>query len=651
MKPLSIMRNPLLIYISTFFAHFSAAQTIGTFNSVTPTVQTQNLVIPPSHRFQRLIKTGDALPGAGGPTFGGNPDFTGYVPISGSSRNGYLSISGEMTTAEVSVLDISYNYGTHIWNVTAGSKVNFNPTDIGTVRRFCSGTVTPNGTVIVSEEDLTAGNVNSGVDGYEDAGWLIEFNPATRTVINQAGGNPTADKLWALGRASRENAVVRSDNAVLYTGADMSSNGYLYKFVPTVPGVFSSGLLYVLRTTASLGTGTWKLVPNTTVADRTNLVTNASNAPAAWNFNGIEDVEIGPDGKIYFAAKNEGKIYRFTDNHTVGTATDVTDLEVFAGNDAYPTIKNYDIDGAGGLPLEPWGRGNDNLAFDGDGNLWVCQDAIVASDRNHIWVIGPTHTQASPQVRVFATTPTRSEPTGITFTPDYKFMFVSFMSPTGSNSNSQLDVTGSSVIFNTHTTVVIARAENLGPLSTLPVTFTDFDAKLANNDAVNITWSVNDINNHDYFSIERSINGTDFEEIGRNTENINGLASRSFSVMDNDLPAATTLYYRIRQCDLNGGCHYTEIKTVRRTKQGRIVRVYPQPAADKLTIQYHSLTEGTAIVTIRDISGKTLIRENRSLSKGTQSVIINTGHLPGGVYLLTITDNEFQSTSGRFIKE
>ena len=140
---------------------------------------------------------------------------------------------------------------------------------------------------------------------------------------------------------------------------------------------------------------------------------------------------LAPDGKIYFTAKNEGKIYRFTDNGTFGTATDISGLEVFAGNDAYPTIKNYDVDGAGPLGTEPWGRGNDNLAFDGEGNLWVCQDAIVASDRNHIWVIGPTHTQAAPQVRVFATTPTRCEPTGITFTPDYKFMFISFMRPTG----------------------------------------------------------------------------------------------------------------------------------------------------------------------------------------------------------------------------
>ncbi len=94
-------------------------------------------------------------------------------------------------------------------------------------------------------------------------------------------------------------------------------------------------------------------------------------------------------------------------------------------------------------PAEPWGRGNDNLAFDGEGNLWVCQDAIVASDRNHIWVVGPTHTQASPQVRVFATTPIRSEPTGITFTPDYKFMFISFMGPNWiSNTTSQMDAAG-----------------------------------------------------------------------------------------------------------------------------------------------------------------------------------------------------------------
>jgi uncharacterized protein len=653
MKPSFIVRTITLSVVVLCVAAPVIAQTnIGNFTSVTPTVQTQNLVIPSTHRFQRLVRAGDVIAGSGGQTVGSNSDFTGYVPIAGSSRNGYLSISAETTPAACAIMGVSYSNTNHLWTVGTGGNVPFLIPTLQTASRFCSGTVTPNGTIMVSEESMTTGDNNA--DGYTDVGWIIEINPATRTVINQDGaGGP--DKLWAIGRASRENACIKSDNTVLYTGADDGAgNSFLYKFVPTVPGNFSAGTLYGLRTTAGLGNGTWKIIPNTTQAHRngtTAYAASSSGGGVCFSFNGIEDVEFGPDGRIYFAAKNEGKIYRFTDNGTVGTATDISGLEVFAGNSSYPTIRTYDIDGAGGLPLEPWGLGNDNLAFDGDGNLWVCQDAIAGSDRNHIWVIGPTHTQASPQVRVFATTPTRSEPTGITFTPDYKFMFISFMSPNGANSTPQTDAAGTSVIFNTHTTVVIGRLESLGNMATLAANFTAFDAKLSG-EHVNINWTAAAINNHDYFTIERSTDGINFQEIGRLEDDLDGITERSFVYTDNNLPnGATVLYYRIRQCDKDGECKYTNIKLVKLKGDSQIMSVYPQPAQDNLTISYRSITDGPGAITVTDMSGKIVLSEGRNLVRGVQSIVINTSLLTSGAYIVTIADRDAQATTERFIKE
>jgi len=640
MKPLSITKKLYLFFVSLSAASLVSAQTIGTFSSVTPTAQVQTLVIPSTHTFQRIIRSGDVLSMGG--TLGTNLDFTGYVPIAGSSKNGRLSISSENTpTAEVGILDISYNNSTHIWGVTAAGKVAFNPTDIGTVTRFCSGTVTPNNTIIVSEEDLSAGDVNT--DGYTDRGWLIEIDPATRTVINQAGGGAVADKLWALGRANRENAAIKSDNTVLYTGADDPANGFLFKFVPTVPGVFSSGSLYVLRTTAGLGNGTWKLLPNGTIAERNGIITAANNAPAAYNFNGIEDVEAGPDGKIYYTAKGEGKVYRFTDNGTVGTGTDITGLEVFVGNSTAGIT--YDVNGAAAGGVESWGIGNDNLAFDGEGNLWVLQDG----SRNHIWVVGASHTQASPNVRLFATTPAGSEPTGISFTPDYRFMFLSFQHP-NANTTSQTDAAGTAVIFDNHTTVVIGRTSVLGPLATLPLIFTAFDAKQSGA-AVTVNWTVSNISNHDYFSVERSTDGTRFEEISRNNDQINGMNDKSFTVTDNNLPDASVLYYRIKQCDADGACRYTEVKMVKLDGKGQIIRLFPQPVNDKLNIMYRSFSAGYGSIAITDITGKIVIRQAHNLVKGDQSLLLNTGSLKSGMYLVTITDKLSGTVTQKFVKE
>ena len=439
-----------IVITVSLISTIATAQSIGSFNSVQPSAQTQSLVIPSTHTFQRIIQSGNALTAGG--TLGANLDFTGYVPIGGSSTNGYLSISSESTPAECAVLSINYNAVSQLWNTTSSGKVNFPVSEIGNVARFCSGTVTPDNTIMVCEESITAGDANG--DGYEDLGWIIEIDPATRTVKNQDGIGG-GDKLWAAGRQSHENASIKSDESIIYWGADANPTGYMYKFIPTSAGNYTDGTLYVLTTTSSLGTGTWVQVPNTTQSERNNTVANSTSL-GAYNFNGIEDVEQGPDGKIYFAAKGPGVIYRFNDNGTT-----VSNLEVFVASN------NYDVDGAGPYAPEAWGIGNDNLAFDGDGNLWVLQDG----SRNHIWVVGPGHTAVSPAVRLFATTPSGSEPTGITFSPDYKFLFISFQHPSTSNTASQLDAAGTTVVFNTHTTIVIARKEFLGaPLCDAPTT-------------------------------------------------------------------------------------------------------------------------------------------------------------------------------------
>lgn len=597
------------------------AQNIGTFNSVTPGVQTQNLIIPSTHTFQRIIKSGDALTAGG--TLNANLDFTGYVPISGSSRNGYLSISSESTPAAVATMRVSYNYTTYTWDKSNSGNVSFPTAAFGTVpvTRFCSGTVTPNGTIMVSEENSAQGDTNG--DGYNDDGWIIEIDPVTRTVMESDATHTGVDKLWAIGRQSRENVCIAPDNKTLYTGADNGSNSFVYKFIANTAGNFSSGQLYVLVTTAALGTGTWKSIANATQANRNGTLALSTAAPAAYSFNGVEDMEIGPDGKVYFTAKGPGRIYRFLDNGAT-----VSGLEVFVEN------TTYDVDPGPGVQNELWDIGNDNLAFDGDGNLWVLQDGA----RNHIWVVGPTHTASTPAVRLFGRTPAGCEPTGITFTPDYKFMFISFQHPNVGNSSSQLDAGGIPVVFNTHTTVVIARAENLGPFATLPVQIGSFNVAPDNN-TVQLNWSVSNSLNHSHFEIERSLDGRNFEKIYTEMQPIANGNSFSFNYTDKYPPVSAVLFYRLKQVDQSGGFQYSETKSVKAGVKKSQMSVYPNPVKDMLNIEYQSADNSNVSITISDAMGRTAITEKRKIANGKNIVTIDINNLGKGNYTLSVTND------------
>ena len=426
------MRLIILCLILTLTNNIEGQNNIGDFISVTPASQSTQFVFPDGFRFQEIISSGDALTEGG--NISGNHDFTGYVPIANSSSNGYLSINKEGTPGGVTILDINLN-ASKLWMTTASEAVDFN--SVAGTARNCSGTVTPWNTIVTCEETTSS---DGDMDGYNDLGWCVEVNPVTKTVIN---------KLWAAGNFKHENIVVHANQRTMYQGAD-SNPGYLFKFVADVAADLNSGLLYVYKGSKS-GSGNWILLNNSTQSERNSTLTQCTNVSATV-FNGIEDVEIGPDGKVYFAVKGESRVYRFDDSDPI-TGTTVSNMETFVGG------MNYDIESNSGTTSIPWGAGNDNLAFDNEGNLWVLQDG----GNNYIWVVKNGHTQVQPLVELFGISPSGSEPTGITFSPDYKYLFMSIQHPSsGNNSSVQLDAAGNSIAFDENISIVIAKSENLG---------------------------------------------------------------------------------------------------------------------------------------------------------------------------------------------
>nr|WP_314490537.1 alkaline phosphatase PhoX [uncultured Chryseobacterium sp.] len=434
---------------------------ISCFTSIVPTSQTSKLIIPAEHKFQMILKEGDAYSEGGG-LVGGQNDFTGYVAKNASSTNGYLSVNHETNPGGVTMAEINYNASTKLWQLTKSRGVSFSASSLVQTIRNCSGGVTPWGTIVTAEESVTSNDTNA--DGYKDYGWLVEIDPATAQVLSH-NSNGTKDKLWQMGIMNHENVVINNTGTVAYYGEDGGTN-MVYKYVMDTPNNLSSGNLYVLKLDQGLSsgnpvatTGTWIQIPNKTQADQNNTTSLAASL-GGTSFNGIEDVEISPlDNKVYFTAKGLNKVYRMQDNGT--TASQV---EVFVGG----LNTQYSFNTAEGIKTETWGDGNDNLTFDELGNLWVLQDG----GKNYIWVVAPDHTAANPKVRLFASMPAGSEPTGLTFTPDHKFGFFSVQHPS-SNIALDVDATGNTINYKGKSaTMVIALQQFLGADSVLGTTET-----------------------------------------------------------------------------------------------------------------------------------------------------------------------------------
>ena len=182
------------------------------------------------------------------------------------------------------------------------------------------------------------------------------------------------------------------------------------------------------------------------------------------------------------------------------------------------------------------------------------------------------------------------------------------------------------------------------PAGVLPIELLNFNAECSDQD-VELIWStVSEINN-DFFTIERSTDGIEFEEIGT----VNGAGNSSnlltYSFMD-DYPLLATTYYRLKQTDFNGKFTYSDI-VANECGKGNI-NVYPNPVENELTIQLSADMVFPLNVDIKDYLGRSVYE--KVITIPTELIKINLdGQTSSGVYFLNVVGKE-TTISRKFLK-
>lgn len=644
----------LLAALACFFSENASSQAIGDFKSVKPSWQIDRFIFPEStHHFQVLLEAGQPLSTGG--LMPARHDFTGFVPVGGSSTNGFLAINAELNPlGDVTILDLHFDTSLKKWLIDASEKVDFDPVD-GT-RNNCSGGITPWGTVLTCEERRsTTGPANAA--GFYKFGYCIEIDPATKTVKNYPGGLPDADKIWKMGLCDHENAAVHPiQQRVVYTGQD-NPTGFLFKFISEKTGDLSAGRLFVLKKMGA-STGQWLPLKNALPGDVNNTLGQCKKL-GATPFNGIEDVEIGPDGRIYFAVKAENRVYCFKDIDLLngGNTGSISGFQTFVGG------KSYQIDTEKGPIMTPWGAGNDNLAFDGDGNLWVLQDG----GNNYIWVVGPDHTQAAPNVRIFGTAPAGSEPTGLTFTPDFRFGFMSFQHPAPENEANQTDAFGGKHDWKRDVAIVFSRKEFLG--NALPAAVAvastgaaqpaqkrlelaeiiEFEAEIDEN-SIELNWITESETRLNHFIIERLTNGKAWETIG--TMPAHGTTeSESWYSFRDESPWLGTNMYRLRLVDFGGATYLSDVAQAGFFPKKSVIggRLWPNPASKILQIQLDEAPVGPVDILVFNTSGVKKM-EQRVADSSEGRFQIDVEKLRTGHYFIQVRGEKQVFLSGRFAR-
>ena len=170
----------------------------------------------------------------------------------------------------------------------------------------------------------------------------------------------------------------------------------------------------------------------------------------------------------------------------------------------------------------------------------------------------------------------------------------------------------------------------------LPVELLDFDAIYAENN-VQISWSTATEVNNDYFIIERSKNGTDFEEVQR----VKGAGS-STGIIDyyelDRAPLEGVSYYRLKQVDFNGKYTFSNVVPVNiyfDRKKG--VFVYPNPGTiEDLKIVLNGFEDQEVLVVLRDVKGNEVVSKLQLVVEDGAIIGIDPQRsIAPGTYLIT----------------
>ena len=172
-------------------------------------------------------------------------------------------------------------------------------------------------------------------------------------------------------------------------------------------------------------------------------------------------------------------------------------------------------------------------------------------------------------------------------------------------------------------------------------------------DKAYLNWYTLSEQNTKYFEVERKYGNTDFTVTGyKITAAVNSDTRKDYQMTDDisNLTQNEVIYYRVKLVDFDGKETYSNIITVRVSKKPGVT-IWPNPFHSSITVSITTEKETIIDINLIDVNGNQIRKFSQRASKGLNQISIqNLDQLPGGVYLVEITDKKAGTTYQKVVK-
>lgn len=360
---------------------------------------------------------------------------------------------------------------------------------------------------------------------------------------------------------------------------------------------------------------------------------------------------LAADGGVIWDIDNQGLTYH---NDIFGIGRD--DLSCFEqtkskseNSDALVTIDNTTSFGTNDSFLI---SGNDNANIENDNNSE--KPAGIKSRLNREWRVQETGTVGSVQLTYDLSTITGPLGAGsnnlnlLRLLVDNDGDFTSgatFISPTSVDGSA--NTATFTVDFTSGQYYTLGSTES----AALPVTLVAFTATNDNDERVIINWTSAEETGNAYYSIERSDDASDFENIGSIPGAGNSQDALEYTFTDKS-PITGNSYYRLRQTDFNGKSTTTEVLRVNIDVPSiSDFRLYPNPvkSGERVNLRYHSNREEKLTAQFISSQGKLIKTSEHELLTDSHNLSLSTSGFSPGIYLIKVSVMNGKTTTLKLI--
>jgi subtilisin-like proprotein convertase family protein len=187
-----------------------------------------------------------------------------------------------------------------------------------------------------------------------------------------------------------------------------------------------------------------------------------------------------------------------------------------------------------------------------------------------------------------------------------------------------------SVTDNFGCTYIVPQCITVNCGTSLPVGLVSFEANAVSNERVSLTWETSSETNSDYFNIERSVDGENWELIATVDAAGTSVETLNYST-DDENPYNGTSYYRLNQFDLNGALGTTDMEAVYLNfAEGAELILFPNPTTSLVSVKGDLVSLST--FQILNTMGQNVRGQVKTYSQADGSIVLDVSDLAAGIY-------------------